>query len=159
VEASSLALDSQRVYWAERSGAGCTWGCVMAVPLGGGTPTTLTSNASTTQQGISSMASNWPDIYWTNEGVSSTVMDRSLAGGPPVTIASNQNDPLAVAVDATNVYWLSSTPDALMKAPRAGGAVTEVAASPCAAQCAIAVSDASIYWIACGALMKIAKSP
>jgi len=44
-----------------------------------------------------------------------------------ITIASGLAKPQKIAVDATNVYWVSNQAGEIMKAPIAGGTPTEVA--------------------------------
>ena len=65
-----------------------------------------------------------------------------------VIIASQQNNPVGVAVDTNNVYWVTygdSSNGTVMKAPIAGGIATPLASTqPYAAQ--IALDGSSVYW-------------
>jgi hypothetical protein len=155
-DAVDIAVDATSVYWAQSFGAGCTWGCVMAVPRLGGAPTTIVSNATTTQQSIRAFAMDATTIYWTNQGAVSTVMGRALSGGTPTTVASDQREPYAIALDSSNVYW-TTYGGTVMRASRGGGGATQLAEGQCG-PCAIAVNDSSVYWISCGALMKLQKA-
>jgi sugar lactone lactonase YvrE len=53
-------------------------------------------------------------VYWTafDDG---TVMKIPLAGGTPFQMATNQNNPTAIAVDTDNVYWASEGNGAIVK--------------------------------------------
>jgi hypothetical protein len=47
-----------------------------------------------------------------------SILSVPLAGGAAVTLATGQNNVVAIAVDATSVYWLDNgngTPGAVMK--------------------------------------------
>jgi hypothetical protein len=156
-DAVDIAADATRIYWAHGFGAGCTWGCVMAIPLLGGAPTTIVSNATTTQQNIRAFTIDAADVYWTNEGIVSTVMRQALSGGTPITVASDQYEPYAIAVDAAYVYWTTYS-GTVMRASRGGGAAIQIAQEKCT-PCAIAVNDSSIYWIGCSELIRAAKVP
>jgi len=156
-DAVDIAVDATMLYWAHGFGAGCTWGCVMAMPLPGGAPTTIVSNATTTQQNIRAFTIDAADVYWTNEGIVSTVMRQALSGGIPIAIASDQHEPYAIAVDANYVYWTTYS-GTVMRAPRGGGRATTLAEEQCT-PCAIAVNDSSVYWIRCGDLIRAAKAP
>ena len=111
----------------------------------------------TTQQNIRAFTIDASDVYWTNEGIVSTVMRQALSGGTPIAIASDQHEPYAIAVDAGYVYWTTYS-GTVMSAPRGGGRATTLAEEQCT-PCAIAVNDSSIYWIRCGDLIRAAKAP
>jgi hypothetical protein len=154
-EAVAIATDATNVYWAEYFGAGCSWGCLVSMPLAGGTPTTIVSNATTTQQNIHAFALMGTEVFWTNEGISSTVMKQDVRGGTPVTLASDQKEPGAIGVDDASVYW-ATIDGSLMRVSRNGGASTTLASHPCR-PCAIAANDASVFWVTCDSLMRLAK--
>jgi len=54
-------------------------------------------------------------LYWTNS-VAGTVKKRALNGSPAITIASGQNSPMHIAVNADQVFW--GVKSGLLSAPR-----------------------------------------
>jgi hypothetical protein len=85
----------------------------------------------------------------------------------PVTLASGQEGPVAIAVDATSVYWTNTTPvpqnptGTVMKVGLAGGVPTTLATGQSGPE-AIAVDATSVYWAnevgdGQGSVMKVAK--
>lgn len=150
----SLAIDAEHVYWTNTTDDGS----VMSVPIGGGTVTTLAAH----QPGPVSIAVDATNVYWTTltGGACAddaeicypggNVMKVSIAGGDPVTLASDQAHPSAVAVDATSVYWTNEANNifegAIMKIAIEGGTPVTLASQQEGVGDSIVVDATDVYW-------------
>jgi hypothetical protein len=95
-------------------------------------------------------------LYWANGGIlvddggfvptprTGSIVKMALAGGAPMTLASDLMSPNYVAIDETNIYWTDSV-SSVMKMSLEGGKVTTLAANQ-AAPLAIVVDSTSVYW-------------
>jgi hypothetical protein len=77
-------------------------------------------------------------------------MKTPIGGGATTVLASGQNIPLDVKVDATNIYWVNqgsvTTPNGMvMKVPLAGGAPTMLATGQNTIF-DLAVDSTTVYW-------------
>jgi hypothetical protein len=99
------------------------------------------------------------NVYWT-ELSPGNVMQAPLAGGAPVTLASGQMNPAAVAVDGTSVYWINvqgGAAGSLNKVPIGGGAVVTLVPQVAGAEIGagnlpntITVDATSVYFLTTG---------
>jgi hypothetical protein len=158
-----IAVDGTNVYWPDFVSSGPEVFTVMAVPVNapvdGGSGTTIASG----QWRASALAVDSTSVYWVDEGPATngtptgTVMKAPLAGvpdgGAPTTLASGQNVPWVIVVDATSVYWANYFTGTVMQVPLDGsGTPTTLyyGNSPCC----LAVDGSSIYWADGTSVMK-----
>jgi hypothetical protein len=98
----------------------------------------------TNQAGISGLAVDADDIFWSSSTGKTVFKAPKLGGMPITTLASNQLYPEQVTVDATDVYWWNQGDGTIMKAPKAGGAATVVICGQTDVH--FAVSATHVYW-------------
>jgi DNA-binding beta-propeller fold protein YncE len=142
---SGIAVNAQNIFWTDFNGGTVSW-----MPLGvdSGTSTQIAWGAQ--QPSGIALALDSTVVYWTDEG-SDQIMKAPLlpTQGPPVRLATSMfHNPRGIAVDATNVYWV--TESSVESAPIGGGKPTVLATrgAPGKVLQGIAVDNTSVYWIA-----------
>jgi hypothetical protein len=132
---SFVTVDSTNVYWVN------AWQTVRAVPLSGGTPTTLTIVP--TQ--ITSLVSDGSTLYLgTNDGTpGGRIASLSTAGGGIVTLATSSKSVEGVTVDAVNVYFASGGVVAFVS--KSGGSVTTLATDQ-GDLAQLCLDGSNVYW-------------
>jgi hypothetical protein len=137
-----VAVDATSVYWA----ALARESTLMKMPLSGGPAVTLASETLSIMRDI---AVNATSVYWASTYNTmqqpGTITKVPLDGGASTTVESLApwGMPMAVALDATSVYWTMDD-GRILKAPLAGGAPTTIASGVNAWY--IVVDETSVYW-------------
>ena len=124
---------SGHVYWVNYGGA------LNEVSLGGGSVTTLATNASEVEV-------SGTHVYWDDSSMCGTVNSLSIgSSGKRTILARDKNQPDEIAVNGTQVYWLSANGD-LNEVPIGGGSVTTFANGGVTAG-GLAVDGTHAYWL------------
>ena len=136
----SLALSGGELYWLDLGGVGAV---ATDASAAGGEIVDATALGGT-------IATNNSTVYWA-DGVfpAGTVDSVSATGGSRTTIAAT-DEPIGIAIDATNLYWstFGSSDNAvgtIVKQPLAGGAPTVLAQSLSTVG-PIAIDATNVYW-------------
>jgi outer membrane protein assembly factor BamB len=113
--ALALAVDAAYVYLAYGDGSA---GSVVRIPIGGGPATTLADSRPPSLVAVAVDATN---VYWI-EGDGTigmgAVATMNKSGGTPVVLASGLQDPEAIAVDDTDVYFANTAAGEVEKIPK-----------------------------------------
>jgi hypothetical protein len=97
-----LAIDSVNIYAAIGSDdTESLPSSISAVPLAGGSATTLVGNTD-----IDGFAVDGTFVYWTNSKAG-TVSEVSIHGGSTTLLASGQDGPTSMFVDSSALYWIN----------------------------------------------------
>lgn len=93
---SSIISDDDAVY--------CETGSITRIANDGTTTTLGTVIGAALTGGVTGIALDDTDVYWVDQTTVGTVMKVSKTGGTATTLA-HDTSPIAIAVDATSVYW------------------------------------------------------
>jgi hypothetical protein len=147
------------VYWVDEAD-----GIVTRVSKRGGTTMMLFSGTGSAFAPGTSVAVDGTDIYWTSQVATGPADHPKLAnaltrmdknGGKPTIVSSSPtSNQKCVVTDARDMYWVNG--NAIMKAPKAGGAPTPIAAGQNGPTC-VASDDKFIYWSSAGSSGKSYK--
>lgn len=152
--AASLKVSNDRLYWSESGGK-----ALRSLALSGG----AVGDLATRVVDVRSFAFVGPDLVWADDrplgqGICGTntirrYILRTSSQGLTTELASDfacASTSAGIAVDATNVYWVSSTVSpnvyTLNATPLAGGATTAVV-SGFEPIVALAATDSALYWM------------
>ncbi|MDI1479284.1 DUF5050 domain-containing protein [Polyangium sp. y55x31] len=94
------------------------------------------------------------NVYWV-EPSAGTLMKAPKAGGTPIVLAKDLADPVSLALDGENVYVTlrgkdggSDAERGVIRVPKEGGDVADVARGPRISAFDVAVDAAHVYWTA-----------
>jgi hypothetical protein len=139
----ALVTDGTNIYWAswgtyDAQGNSNNDGTIQKGSINGGTPVTLAKNLSAP----ACMAIDSNNVYWTNLGKmggnnlpalnTGSVLQVPIAGGPVVTLASQESVPVGIALRGNDVYWTEYGLGSLglvLSAPKGGGTVAPLVAN------------------------------
>ena len=168
----AIAADATNVYWTDTmAGPGTATGTVNGGPirgLGGTVPAPLATaqNPSTSPGSLAVFNGN---LYWVNQasvmaGIPFTgnIMRIPVTGGTPVSIQGTSGSPVALAVDATGIYWLDGAAGSLLRVPLAGAVTATTLATGQGTGTlpgTVTLDATKVYWTntTAGRVMAIAK--
>ena len=125
---------------------------VRFTPAAGGAMTATLTAASTNPDAIATDALSGvvaPAIYWANASDHSpgagAIWTANLDGTSPHAIATGQDDPAGVAVDASHLYWASAGDNAIVEAGLDGSSAHTIVTNQ-DEPFGVAVSAGHLYW-------------
>lgn len=148
-----IAVDTNNVYWTNWTGQG---GSVYDVIKGGGQPFLINQDTGCAQNpnGVTSDGTN---VYWVASSSGEVCRQPIGSSTAEEPIATEQDDPVDIAVDAANLYWTNGHgSNSLMKLSLASsGSVPQpqTIASGQTSPSGIAIDETNVYWANTGSSM------
>ena len=102
VRPSAVTSDGSRIYWSELGGSAATGGVHVRRPDGGTAPI-ATGRALPVSARLFGQ-----HVYWIDAGARKVLRGRTDGVGAPEQIATTDEKPFALVVDASGVYWASA---------------------------------------------------
>jgi hypothetical protein len=138
------------------------WLCPTAADAGAGAPAGTVRRLASWQEHPIDVAVDGEDVYFATHAAPGTIGRVSTSGRGLQTLAADEDSPVALAVDATHVYWLSfgnfeGTSAALRRVERAGGEPETLAAATGHPH-TLALDAAHVYWSDDAGLRRLPKS-
>ncbi len=137
--ARAVAIDGDLAYFTTDS-------AVLVAPLAGGAPRVVAGSVHPVAGSRAGLAIDGTTVFWPEHGASDrAILATPKSGGAPRDAApALTGSPLAVVVDATDVYF-STDDGAIAKVAKTGGAIT-VLATDQPSVIALTVDDEGVYW-------------
>lgn len=145
-----LAVDATTIYVA---GQGVTGGRpVVSVPIAGGSPSPLTTTSNFT------VAIDDTRVYWSDGTSIFSCAKRNCADSTTTLARTPVGETHGIAVDATSVYWATTSGGKIMKVGKNGGAAFTLASGGYPYQ--VTVDENNVYWTdeQPGTIMKVPTS-
>jgi len=140
----SLVVDGTLLYWIDEANDAAQSPIVYSVSINGGAKTMVVANT----PAVNCVATDPLNVYW----CANNALMRVAKGGYDETSAVS-NSVQAVVVSNDNLFWIQGS--AIMKAPTAGGTITQVASVPDAYY--IYADKISIYWLSSQGVYRLAQ--
>lgn len=149
-----VVVDDARVYWFNAGQHN-----IMSMPKLGGDPSLFVEKVGETIQ----IGHDDDRLYWNGGGVILAKPKSAATSDAPDVVAFTKSSPSRVVVDASCIYWTTSTTlqdasPALWAAPKSGGDPVQIAEGM-EASIPLVVDETGVYWADndTGAIMRLAK--
>jgi hypothetical protein len=156
VNAESLAIDGNNVYWSTLSGSGSIAYTPLHGKSGSGTVTPLASGLNATFLAVDPTFVYYDNFKNVDGGIVGSVEKVPIAGGGVTPLVTTSNYTTGLAMDTSFVYYFDG--NSLKKCPLpscSGGPV--VLAPNRISPGAIAVDSVAVYWVETETVLKVAK--
>jgi hypothetical protein len=145
--AGNLAISGSFLVFGEANGIGTAR--ILKVPLAGGPVVILAGPPSHAEtEGLRGLAVDAQNVYWIGD---TTVQSVSLNGGTPRVLVTGNNQTIAIAANAIDVFWIEHVccagdlPSRINKIPKGGGAPTVVTDGMYEAR-TLSLDSTTLYW-------------